>query len=173
MNSQLPGVSRTAVWVASLRAAETRRADKLFDDALAREFVSAAGGAPETNPVGTVDFLAIRTRFYDDRLLAACAEGIRQVVLLAAGFDARAFRLAWPAGVRLFELDLPELFGFKETVLTAGGAIAACARVIVPADLRGNWADALEDAGFDRSARTAWIAEGLFPYLGDVEGRRL
>src|SRR4051812_28295285 len=104
-----PGVGRTAVWVAGLRATEGARAGRLFDDRFAAAFVAAAGNglAAETAsvPAGASEFLAIRTRFYDDQARAACAAGIRQIVLLAAGLDCRAFRLAWPAGVRLSELD--------------------------------------------------------------------
>jgi methyltransferase (TIGR00027 family) len=135
MSEPLRGVGLTAVWVAMLRAAESERADRLIDDQLARVFVEAAmpdGSAPwGAWPPGSSEFLAIRARFYDDRLLEACAAGVRQVGQLAAGLDTRAFRLHWPDGVRLFELDLPELFAFKEKVLTGQGARARCERVTV------------------------------------------
>jgi methyltransferase (TIGR00027 family) len=171
MGEELSGVSRTAVWMAELRATE----DELFHDPLARSFVSAAATpvSPATVPPGTKEFLAIRTRFYDDWVRDACAAGVRQVVLLAAGLDSRAFRLDWPDGVRLFELDLPELFGFKEPVLAAGPAVAGCERVVVPVDLRGDWPGALAAAGFDRSAATGWVAEGLLPYLSHEDADRL
>src|SRR5215207_3609579 len=173
----LPGVSRTAVWVAGLRAAESKRADRLFDDELAEVFVSAAGSgvAPDMSamPPGSSEFLAIRTRFFDDQALAACAAGIRQVVLLAAGLDCRAFRLDWPAGVRLYELDLAETFAFKEPVLASAGVVARCTRVVVAADLRGRWRDALIAAGFDPHVATVWLAEGLVQYLDDAQSRRL
>jgi methyltransferase (TIGR00027 family) len=174
MGEELVGVSRTAMWMAELRAEEGGRADSLFDDRLAAAFVSAAGftGAP-TAPLGSVEFLAIRTRFYDDWVRDASANGIRQVVLLAAGLDTRAFRLAWPAETRLFELDLPELFGFKEPVLVAGGAVAGCTRVVVPVDLSGDWADPLAAAGFDRTAATGWLAEGVLQYLGSEGAAKL
>jgi methyltransferase (TIGR00027 family) len=172
----LPGVSRTAVLTAAMRASEAARADRLFDDELAGLFVSAAGGgaAPAADmPAGSGEFVAIRARFFDDQIRAACAAGIRQVVLLAAGLDCRAFRLDWPGGVRLFELDLPEMFAFKESVLASAGAVARCARVVVPVDLRGQWAGALTAAGFDPGAATAWAAEGLLPYLQQTESERL
>lgn len=173
----LPGVGRTAVWVAGMRAAEDARADRLFDDAFAGAFVSAAGGgvAPRAaaGPPGTSEFLAIRTRFFDDQARAACAGGIRQVVLLAAGLDCRAFRLDWPDGVRLFELDLPEMFAFKEPVLVSVGAVARCRRVVVAVDLRGQWAQTLAAAGFDSAAATGWLAEGLLPYLPIADSDRL
>src|SRR5690348_17037603 len=149
----LPGVSRTAVWVAGMRAAEHARADRLFEDAFAGVFVVAAGGGVAPPPAaelpGTSEFLAIRVRFFDDQARAACADGIRQVVVLAAGLDCRAFRLGWPSGVRMFELDLPEMFAFKEPVLSSLGAVARCGRVVVAGDLRGQWVDPLIAAGFD------------------------
>jgi methyltransferase (TIGR00027 family) len=95
------------------------------------------------------------------------------VVLLAAGLDGRAFRLDWPQGVRLFELDLPDMFAFKEPVLASAGAVAGCPRVVVAVDLRGPWADALIAAGFDPHAATAWLAEGLVPYLDKADRDRL
>ncbi len=171
---ELPGVGRTAVWVAGMRATESARADRLFDDQFAGVFVGAAGGvAPAAVPTGASEFLAIRTRFFDDQARAACAAGIRQVVLLAAGLDCRAFRLDWPDGVRVFELDLPQMFAFKEPVLASVRAVARCTRVVVAADLRGQWADALNAAGFDPGAATGWLAEGLLPYLDRPDGDRL
>jgi methyltransferase (TIGR00027 family) len=173
----MPGVGRTAVWVAGMRAAEDARADRLFDDEFAGAFVSAAGGgvAPQAaaGPPGASEFLAIRTRFFDDQARAACAGGIRQVVLLAAGLDCRAFRLDWPGGVRLFELDLPEMFAFKEPVLASLGAVARCGRVVLAVDLRGQWTDTLAAAGFDPGAATGWLAEGLLPYLPSADSDRL
>jgi methyltransferase (TIGR00027 family) len=172
-----PGVGRTAVWTAGLRAAESARPDRLLDDPYAGAFVAAAGSsvAAETAvvPPGASEFLAIRTRFFDDQARAATAAGIRQIVLLAAGLDGRAFRLDWPAGVRLFELDLPEVFAFKEPVLASVDARPRCDRRTVAADLREPWAGSLTAAGFDPGAATGWLAEGLLPYLSRPDGDRL
>ncbi|MDT7805962.1 MAG: hypothetical protein QOI78_9395 [Actinomycetota bacterium] len=170
MTESLPAVGRTAVGVAALRALESRRPDRLFDDPYATAFFEAGRSALPAPGDGTREGLgplfaaqvAIRTRFYDDYLLAA---GCAQVVLLAAGLDARAFRLAWPPGTRLFELDLPEVLAFKDQVLTGEGAEPSCERVVVPADLREDWASALREAGFDPGVPTAWLAEGLLVYL--------
>ncbi len=97
---------------------------------------------------------------------AATAEsGCRQVVLLAAGLDTRAFRLTWPPGLRLFELDLPDVLAFKEHVLAGQGALPRCGRTILPIDLQAEWPAALTTAGFDPTAPTAWLAEGLLIYL--------
>ncbi len=179
MTEQWRGVGRTAVWVAAMRATETARPDRLFDDPLAGVFVAATrSGAAEVpsgvaTPPGASEFVAIRTRFYDDYVREACAAGVRQVVILAAGLDSRAFRLDWPDGVRLFELDLPEVFAFKDSVLERHGAVAGCARITVAVDLREDWAESLTSAGFDPAAPTAWLAEGLLQYLSMAENDRL
>jgi methyltransferase (TIGR00027 family) len=85
-------------------------------------------------------------------------------VLLAAGLDTRAQRLEWPAGLVLFEVDQPLVIEFKDQVLDVEGATSRCDRRTVPVDLRDDWPAALE-AGFDPTAPTAWLTEGLLPYL--------
>ena len=178
MTGELRGVGRTALWVAKMRAVESARPDRLFDDRFATVFLDAATAGDEAPNVGALppgasEFLAIRTRFYDDYLLGACAAGVRQVVLLASGLDSRAFRLTWPTGVRLFELDLPDLFQFKENALATDDPAAGCDRIPVPADLRGDWATPLTAAGFDPAMPTAWLAEGLLLYLTMADNDRL
>jgi methyltransferase (TIGR00027 family) len=115
----------------------------------------------------------IRTRYFDDYLAAATADGCAQIVLLAAGLDTRAFRLAWPLGTRVYELDLPDLLEVKEQVLSDAGATAGCDRVVVPADLTGDWLSPLEERGFDPTAPTAWLVEGLLVYLTPADAERL
>jgi methyltransferase (TIGR00027 family) len=95
------------------------------------------------------------------------------VVLLAAGLDTRAFRLAWPAGTHVFELDLPGVLAFKEAVLDARRAVPRCERVTVPADLREDWAAGLTAAGFAPAEPATWLAEGLAIYLTAGEAERL
>ncbi|MEA5360042.1 SAM-dependent methyltransferase [Amycolatopsis sp., V23-08] len=174
MTESLPAVGRTAVGVAALRALESRRPDRLFDDPYATAFYQAGRSAlPATRDgLGPVfaSQVAIRTRFYDDYLLGA---GCPQVVLLAAGLDARAFRLPWPPGTRLFELDLPEVLAFKDRVLAGQGAQPSCERVAVGADLRDDWAAALRAAGFDARVPAAWLAEGLLVYLSREDADRM
>ena len=145
---KVSGVSRTAFGVARLRALEQRRTTPLFNDPHAELFVTAAGYEvvqPE-DPAHHVFGMqvAIRTRFYDDYLLAAAARGCRQIVLLAAGLDTRAFRLDWPQDTRFFELDLPELLDFKEQVLA--NQAPRTQRTILPVDLREAWPARLIDA---------------------------
>jgi methyltransferase (TIGR00027 family) len=147
----LAGVSETALGAAEMRAEESRRTDRLFDDPYAAAFVEAAPPLfPDIPSIAddaalaalieaSITGVAIRTRFYDDYLSAASAAGCSQVVLLAAGLDTRAFRLGWPAGVRVFEIDLPGLFAFKERVLAGLGAIPRCERTVVAVDLREDW----------------------------------
>jgi methyltransferase (TIGR00027 family) len=178
----LPGLALTAILVAGARAAESARPDRLFDDPFARAFVDAASAASPTiaqavaqgAPSEAVnqarrDSVAVRTRFCDDYLLAATRSGCRQVVLLAAGLDARAFRLPWPEGVRLWELDMPEVFAFKERVLADLDATPRCPRTVVPADLREDWPHMLTDAGVNPGHPTAWLIEGLLMYLDEGE----
>jgi methyltransferase (TIGR00027 family) len=180
---QVPtGVGLTALGVAAARAAEGRRSDPLFDDPFAAEFVTAAGTAlsvtdhrpPTAQDNGdlwswVLAYVPIRTRFFDDYVRDACAAGCRQVVILAAGLDTRAFRLTWPAGVRLFELDTPEVLAFKERVLAEQAATPACQRAVISADLREDWPAALVRAGFHPGEPTAWLAEGLLIYLTQDE----
>jgi len=181
----LEGVSETALGAAEMRAEESHRPDRLFDDPLAAAFVAAAPPLFPDLPSFTDDpelsalkdaFLceiAIRTRFYDDYLLAACAAGCRQVVLLAAGLDTRALRLDWPPNTRVFELDLPNLFAFKEAVLAEQRATPKCARTVVAVDLRDDWPAELVAAGFDAGLPAVWTAEGLLAYLANDDAERL
>jgi methyltransferase (TIGR00027 family) len=172
-----------------VRARESRRDDPLFDDPYAQAFMDAAPGAFPEEPrtgeqlagpgpqasLGAVFYAhaVIRTRFFDDYLAAAAAAGCRQVVLLAAGLDARAFRMAWPAGTRVFEADLSGVLSFKDTVLSARGAVPGCERITVPADLRADWTAELTKAGFSATRPTAWLAEGLLLYLTADEAGQL
>ena len=185
----LPGVGKTALGMARVRARESQRDDRLFDDPYAQAFVDAAPAAYPDDPQTAGQLAAlgplaafgaafyahavIRTRFYDDYLTTATSAGCAQVVLLAAGLDTRAFRLAWPGGVRLYELDLPEVLAFKEPVLGAHGAAPRCDRVTVPTDLRTGWPARLIAAGFDTGRPAAWLAEGLLIYLTPADAEHL
>ncbi|MFJ4191022.1 class I SAM-dependent methyltransferase [Kitasatospora sp. NPDC089509] len=172
---QPSGVWATAVGVARVRALETEREDALFRDPLARAFAAAGGLWPSSPPPGdeaahrrrlAVSFsIVIRTKFLDDLLEQACASGVRQVVLLGAGMDSRAYRLDWPEGTRLFEVDTAVPLDFKDSVLRQEQAVARCERTTVAVDLREDWPAALAAAGHDPTAPTAWIAEGLLIYL--------
>lgn len=116
------------------------------------------------------DHFVLRTRYFDDELLGSA---LPQVVIMAAGLDTRAFRLRWPPGTTLFELDLPELIEFKEDALRDQLAQPACERVVVPCDLRDDWATALIRAGFDPKRPTAWLLEGLFMFLPPDAGEQI
>jgi methyltransferase (TIGR00027 family) len=174
-------VGATATMVAASRALASRDPDPLLDDPFAEPLVRAVGHPFFTRmldgeiPLDNEDLpttpeqrrqqIAVRTRFFDDFFLTATAAGIRQAVILAAGLDARAYRLAWPAGVVVFEVDQPEVIAFKSTTLTQLGAEPTAERRAVGVDLRGDWPTALRDNYFDTALPTAWIAEGLLPYL--------
>ncbi|MGW5645201.1 SAM-dependent methyltransferase [Saccharopolyspora sp. NPDC003752] len=166
------GVGITALMVAAARALETERADRLIDDPFAADLARAAGAAVPTTAADfgegwqdTIDYIGLRSRLFDEWFELACAGGVRQAVVLAAGLDTRAFRLSWPSGLRLFEVDQPKVLAYKGAVLAGLGARPACDRHEVPADLRDDWPAALRHAGFDPALPTAWLAEGLIYYL--------
>ena len=172
----LPPVGATAVGVAAIRAIETERPDRLFADHLAASFVRAAGlthssperAEPRERLSSLTTWVTTRTRFLDDVVLDACAAGCRQVVILGAGLDARAFRLDWPPKLRLFELDLAAVLEFKEGVVKSENWRPSCERVTVPVDLSEDWAGPLGDAGFDAQSPVVWLAEGLLAYLSPL-----
>ncbi|QPP06126.1 SAM-dependent methyltransferase [Streptomyces bathyalis] len=174
------GVGLTALAVAAGRAAESERPDALINDPYASRLVAAArpsapvsfsdgkllaDGTDDELWSGTSDYVGLRSRVFDDYFLRASADGIRQVVILASGLDTRAYRLPWPSGTVCFELDQPAVLGFKSATLDEEGAAPGCDHRPVPVDLRDDWGAALETRGFDRSRPTAWLAEGLLPYL--------
>jgi methyltransferase (TIGR00027 family) len=178
-------VGATALGVAAARAAETESENPLIKDPFARVFVDAAGEgmwslysnpkllakALELEPDVRnriqlmIDFMATRTAFFDEFFLDAADSGIRQVVILAAGLDARTWRLPWPDGTVVYELDQPKVLEFKSNTLREHGANPAAQLVNVPIDLREDWPKALREAGFDPSRPAVWSAEGLVRYL--------
>ena len=169
-------VAFTAHWVAAARARESLRPDALFQDPFAAALAGEEGERWKGDPRDEATlgaYIALRTRFFDDELMRVAASGVRQIVILAAGLDARAYRLEWPYGTRVFELDQPELIAEKNDILTATGATPRCARVTLGVELRDPWADTLRAAGFDPRKPSAWLVEGLLPYLREEEVHRL
>jgi len=159
--------------MAAARARESERENRLFDDSLAAALAgpegfawldrmkSAAGSrGPELYPV-------IRTRFFDEFLLDACRNsGVRQVVLVAAGLDTRAFRLDWPSDTRLYEMDLPEVLNAKDDIIKDARVEASCERRTIRVDLRQDtWPEALLTAGYQPQSPSVWLIEGLLFYL--------
>ena len=178
-------VGTTAVMVAAARAAETDKPDPLIRDPFAKILVSEAGtGVWEKmldssllDKVAEIDaeaaaifehmrgYQAVRTHFFDAHFEGAAAAGIRQVVILASGLDSRSWRLPWPDGTTVYELDQAKVLEFKSGTLARHGAQPAARLVNVAVDLREDWPKALQEAGFDASAPTMWSAEGLLRYL--------
>jgi methyltransferase (TIGR00027 family) len=171
------GVGSTATAAAAARAIASRESPEIINDRYAEPLVRAVGidlltrlASGELPPGELVEQIAIdvakvRPRFYDDFFLDATAAGITQVVILAAGLDSRAYRLVWPAGTVVYELDQPAVIEFKTRTLADLGAKPGTERRAVAVDLRDDWPTALRSAGFDPALPTAWSAEGLLGYL--------
>jgi methyltransferase (TIGR00027 family) len=177
-------VGATATMVAAARAIATKADNPLIKDRFAEPLVRAVGvdfftrwasGDLQAADLDDdespwklehmPDAMAARTRFFDSFFHDAAQAGIRQAVILASGLDARAYRLAWPAGMTVFEIDQPQVIEFKTSTLAGLGAAPRAELRTVAIDLRQDWPKALEEAGFDRTQPAAWIAEGLFGYL--------
>ena len=186
-------VGSTAVLVAAARAAETGQPDPLIRDPFAKALVDGVGTGvwehmvdptmqdqlAEVDPEMAVmvahmrNYQAVRTHFFDAYFADAVASGVRQIVILAAGLDSRAYRLPWPAGTVVFEIDQPKVLEYKSARLAESGAAPSADRHEVPVDLRFDWPAALTSAGFDPAAPTAWLAEGLLMYLPSEAQDRL
>lgn len=164
------GVGMTATFGAVARALATGKG--LVTDPFADRLVRAAGVPYFTRMVddqrytgdnaimtGLVTLLAAHTRFLDEFLADAARAGLRQVVILGSGLDTRPYRLWWPAGTTVYEIDQPDVIDFKTAVLRGLGAEPAAHRRAVGVDLRRDWLTALHRAGFDAARPTAWIAE--------------
>lgn len=184
-------VGLTATMVAAARAVAGRAPGALVNDQFAEPLVRAVGvdffvrmASGELDPDELAedeanglrrfaDAMAIRTHYFDNFFLDATRAGIRQAVILASGLDSRAYRLRWPAGTIVFEVDQPQVIDFKTTTLAGLGAAPTTDRRTVAVDLRDHWPTALQKAGFDNAQRTAWIAEGLLGYLSAEAQDRL
>lgn len=173
-------VGATATMVAAQRALAAAGPDPLIDDPFAAPLVRAVGmdvytrlvdgkipveEGSEFDPDRMAEGMAVRTRFFDRHFLTATKSGTRQAAILAAGLDARAYRLPWPAGTVVYEVDMPEVIEFKTATLRDLGAEPTAQRRTVAVDLRDDWPTALAAAGFDTQAATVWSAEGLLVYL--------
>jgi methyltransferase (TIGR00027 family) len=174
-------VGATATMVAAARAMASREPDPLIDDPFAAPLVRAVGvdfftrladgeiNLSDVDKGGTAALMttvmAVRTKFFDDFFLGAAADGVRQAVILASGLDSRPYRLPWPDGTVVYEIDQPKVIEFKTEAMTAIGATPTADRHAVAIDLREDWPAALRHSGFDDSQPTAWSAEGLLVYL--------
>src|ERR1700731_3533044 len=175
-------VGATATMVAAARALASTEADAIIDDPFAAPLVRAVGldffirlingeVAPGAEDGGErdlqleTDSIAVRTRFFDDFFLNAARDGIRQSVILAAGLDVRAYRLAWPPTSVVYEVDQPKVVEFKTAAMANLGAAPTADRRTVAIDLRDDWPEALRRSGFDTTQPTSWSAEGLLMYL--------
>jgi methyltransferase (TIGR00027 family) len=168
--SRKVALASSACWIAAIRAYESEHANRLFNDPWAALLAGQARQDWSNHLLVQGDkagmAIVIRTRFFDNFLLRAVGEHqIRQIVVLAAGMDTRAFRLVWPEGTKLFELDQPELLAQKERLLSSARASSTCWHQTLGIDLRDPWADALCQAGFDPLQPSVWLLEGFLHYL--------
>jgi methyltransferase (TIGR00027 family) len=171
-------VSDTAYAIAVIRAEEgaLAEAERLFHDPFAAIFAAAG----EHARAGTDRFLSLpffrdairlRTRHIDDLVRAALARGTRQVVLMGAGFDARALRLPELAEARaqVFEVDFPALLDTKRALLSTAGVATPALLHPIPCDFTGDFEPTLTAslgaAGFSATAPAVFIWEGVIPYL--------
>jgi methyltransferase (TIGR00027 family) len=170
---QKTDLGSTARWTAAVRARESGRTDRLYDDPWAEALAGEEGAAwlADRSEDSTIP-MVLRTRFFDDFLVRG-SHRARQIVLLAAGLDTRAYRLDWPSGAVVFEIDQPAVLARKEDVLDASGVAPACTRVAVPGDLTASWAEPLLDAGFVSGEPSVWLLEGLTFYLTNADNARL
>ncbi|WP_319597724.1 SAM-dependent methyltransferase [Streptomyces sp. ID01-9D] len=174
----MPEVStaaRTSLWTAAARARENERPDRLFHDPFAAHLAGRTGSTllkqftPSDSAMAANPYIPVRTRWYDDFLDAS---ELLQVVVLGAGMDTRAFRLGWPDGTVVFEIDDAALLDSKtERLASAGAPAARCDRRVVGSDLADDWSGRLLSAGYDPAVPTAWIAEGLLFYLPEALAR--
>jgi methyltransferase (TIGR00027 family) len=172
---ELDAVGGTSLWVAAGRAIETERTDALFHDPFARELAGEEGLASfrqseEMSPHST-PIVPVRTRYFDDVLLAATAGGVRQIVILAAGMDARAYRIDWPEGTTVYEIDRGPVLERKGATLSK--ATPRALRRAIVCDLAEDWITPLTAAGFDRARPAAWLIEGITLYLEEADLRAL
>jgi methyltransferase (TIGR00027 family) len=174
-------VGATATMVAAARALASEDTDPIISDPFAAPLVRAVGidfftrvvegdiAPPDENDLTELqtetDSIAVRTRFFDEFFVNAAEAGIHQAVILAAGLDSRAYRLNWPAGSVVYEVDQPQVVMFKTETMAELGAEPTAQRRTVSIDLREDWPAALRDSGFDDTKPSAWSAEGLLMYL--------
>lgn len=176
-------VGATATMVAAARALASGGTNPIINDPFAAPLVRAVGldffrrlvdaeiAAWKASEDGErdlrreTDSIAVRTRFFDDFFLNSARDGIRQSVILAAGLDARAYRLSWPPGSVVYEVDQPKVVDFKSATMATLAAAPAADRRTVSIDLRQDWPAALRSSGFDLTQPTSWSAEGLLMYL--------
>ncbi|MBD2338665.1 SAM-dependent methyltransferase [Calothrix sp. FACHB-156] len=161
-------VSFTAKVIAAGRAIESQRPNALFSDPLAaklagQEAIEAALPKVEEYDKQGRPFLSVRARFFDD-FINKHSDNIRQIVILGAGMDTRAFRLNWQPNTHIYEIDQQDVILYKESVLT--GINSQCARHTISTDLKeSHWTELLIKEGFKTSEPTIWILEGFLYYL--------
>ena len=167
MDNTRQAIAATGLLVAAMRAEESARDDALFSDPFAERLAGEEGrqllaeSSAETEQPSAP--IVVRTRLYDEALQRVHADGVAQVVILAAGMDARSYRLPWHSGTTVYEIDQPQVIATKDERLA--GEQPRCRRIAVGVDLADDWPKVLQSQGFDSSSRTVWLIEGLLQYI--------
>lgn len=168
-------VSHSSQYMAAVRALETERPDRLFEDPYAARLAGADAMAEIKSKLKDYDdrgmpIVAVRTRFFDDFMQSRASE-LSQIVILAAGMDTRAFRLPWPPETQIYEIDRPEVLEKKEPILK--NTPARCQRYAIATDLGQPWSSKLLASGFQAENPTLWLLEGLLYYLSETAVNQL
>jgi methyltransferase (TIGR00027 family) len=171
----IENISDTARWVAMYRALESERPDAHFQDPFARRLAGERGEAilramPNGRSWGWP--MVVRTCVMDELILRAIErDGAKTVLNLAAGLDARPYRLPLPADLRWIEVDLPEILAYKQRMLS--GETPACRLEGMALDLTdaGRRREQLADAA--STGPVLVVSEGLLVYLTDEQVRAL
>jgi len=163
-------LASTAYWIAAVRASESKRKDRLFNDPWAEALASSEGSRwiQQRSPDSIIP-IVLRTRFFDDFLKRIISDNtaVRQIVLVGAGMDTRAFRMDWPEQTHFYELDQARILEYKNKILNSRSARPKCERITIATDLISDWEPMLKKAGFDQAQPSVWLLEGFLFYLSN------
>ena len=184
MKDRSKNQTRSARTLALLRAIESYQpeGERLFEDTFSRRFIPGSSrlfllpgprrvliALMEMNAPGLVGSLYCRTKYtkyIDDALINALSTGIKQVVILGAGFDARPFRISGIEQAHVFELDLPKLQLAKQSIISKFMGRLPAHVTFIPVDF--DWQalhNVMSEVGFDWALRTFFIWEGVTQYI--------
>lgn len=162
----------TARLMAAMRAKETTRPDRLFNDSFAEQLAGEEAFTFLEKKLKGEDraYVAVRTRFFDDFLFHSRTQ-VNQIVILASGMDTRAYRLPWSPESKIYELDQPQVLETKAAILC--DATPNCQHYTIPTDLTQPWSHLLLEQRYQPNLPSFWLLEGLLMYLTEPQVRQL